>query len=155
MKYDYFVGGRWRNHEAIRHVLDVLDSSGKSTYCFINNSYDGDDISIDATNSKGDDVETFMQHLETIEDWQTNPTYRQIFENDMNGIKDARETIIVFPAGLSAHMELGAAYGMGKKCYGIGKPEKYETLYLMFDEIYPDIESFMKVRLKEVDEEKS
>lgn len=145
MKYDYFVGGRWRNHEYIQRLLDELKKSGKSYYCFIENSYDGDDITIDSKNTSN--VEGSMQKLETIEDWQTNPTYRQIFENDMNGIKDGRETIIVFPAGLSAHMELGAAYGMGRKCYGIGKPDKYETLYLMFDEIYPDIESFIKAKL--------
>lgn len=144
MKNDYFVGGRWRNHEYIRKLLDALQRYDKSYYCFIENSYDGDSIQIDANNTSN--VEDFMQHLESIDDWRTNPTYRQIFENDMQGIRDSKETIIVFPAGLSAHMELGAAYGMGKKCYRIGAPDKLETLYLMFDEIFPDIDSFIKVK---------
>jgi hypothetical protein len=38
-------------------------------------------------------------------------------------------------------MEAGASYGMGKKCYAVGVPEKTETLYSIFDEIFPDIDS--------------
>lgn len=145
MKYDYFIGGRWRNREAVEHVLQSIRDAGKTAYCFIENEYHADGINIDT--SKGSNVEAFMQNLETIEDWQTNPTFRKIFENDMNGIREAKETIIVFPAGLSAHMELGAAYGMGKKCYGIGQPDKYETLYLMTDKMYPNIEEFISEKI--------
>lgn len=145
MKYDYFIGGRWRNREAVEHALSSIRGAGKSAYCFIENAYNKDGVIIDT--AVDSDVETFMHQLETLEDWQTNPTFRQIFENDMNGIRQSEDVIIIFPAGLSAHMELGAAYGMGKKCYGIGKPEKHETLYLMFDQIYPDIESFVKSKI--------
>lgn len=141
MKYDYFVGGRWRNHEEIQKLLDALRSAGKKVYCFLDNSYVGDGIDLNARD-RGN-VENFMRELETTKDWQTNPTFRQIFENDMNGIRGAKEAIFVFPAGLSAHMELGAAYGMGKKCYGIGNIEKHETLYLMMENIYDDVETFM------------
>lgn len=101
-----------------------------------------DNIELDADNREN--VENFMSDLESTENWQTNPTFRQIFENDMNGIRESKEVIIVFPAGLSAHMELGAAYGMGKRSYGIGLVDKYETLYLMMDDIYADIDSFAK-----------
>jgi len=54
----------------------------------------------------------------------------------MKALKDSDALVLVFPAGLSAHMELGAAYGMGKKCYGLGAPEKPETLYKMFDGLF-------------------
>lgn len=145
MKYDYFIGGRWRNHEEIQKILNALRAAGKKAYCFLDNSYFGDGIDLDANNRKN--VENFMAELEATPDWRTNPTFRQIFENDMNGIRDAKETIIVFPAGLSAHMELGAAYGMGKKCYGIGPIEKHETLYLMMNKMYKDVESFMAERI--------
>jgi hypothetical protein len=30
---------------------------------------------------------------------------------------------------------------MGKRCYAIGIPEKTETLYSIFDEIFPDVNS--------------
>lgn len=145
MKYDYFIGGRWRNREAVEHVLKTIQDAGKTAYCFIENAYDSDGIIIDTT--PGSDVETFMQNLESTPDWRTNPTFKQIFDNDMNGIRNAKEALFVFPAGLSAHMELGAAYGMGKKCYGIGKLDKHETLYLMMDEIYDDIETFVSQKI--------
>lgn len=144
-KYDYFVGGRWRNHEVIRQVLQALRAADKRVYCFVDNSYFGDGIDLDAT--YGSDVEKFMRELEATDNWRTNPTFRQIYENDMNGLKDSEEVIIVLPAGASAHMELGAGFGLGKKCYGIGQPEKHETLYLMFEEIYPDIENFVKAKV--------
>ena len=139
-KYDYMIAGRWRNHENIRPLLEGLRKAGKKVYCFIDNAYDSDGVYIDKS---GKNVEDFMSNLETTKNWQTNPTFRQIYENDMNGIRESTEFIMVFPAGLSAHMELGAAFGMGKKCYGIGNPEKHETLYLMMNKIFPSIESFM------------
>ncbi len=144
MKYDYMLAGKWRNHDSIRTLLDALRKAGKKVYCFIDNAYDSDGILIDTS---GHGVEEFMARLETIHDWQDNPTFRKIYENDMSGLREAEEFIMVFPAGLSSHMELGVAFGMGKKCYGIGKPDKYETLYLMFDEIFPDAESFLKAKI--------
>jgi hypothetical protein len=89
-----------------------------------------------------------MGAIENLNDWQANPTFRKIFENDIAAERNSEAVIVVFPAGFSAHMELGAAYGMGKKCYGIGKPEKAETLYLMFDEIFPTLEDFIENHVK-------
>ncbi len=146
-KYDYFVAGRWRNRDAIRTIVDKLRDAGKSVYCFIENQYE-DKAGLVIDTSEGSDVESFMQKLETLEDWETNPTFREIFETDMRNQRNSKEFILVFPAGLSAHMELGAAYGMGKKCYGIGSPDKYETLYLMMDKVYPDVETFIEEKVK-------
>ncbi len=142
MRYDYFVAGRWRNHKNIRKALKTIRNSDKTAYCFIDNAYDGDGVWIDTAQNA--DVESFMKNLETTENWQNNPTFRKIYENDMDGLRNSKEMILVFPAGLSGHMELGVAFGMGKKCYGIGKPEKYETLYLMLEDIFPDIQTFLK-----------
>lgn len=144
MKYDYMLAGRWRNHENIREVLEALRQGGKKVYCFIENAYNGDGVVIDTATK---DAHEMMNKLEATTDWQTNPTFRKIFEKDMNGIRDAENFLLVFPAGLAAHMELGAAYGMGKKCYAIGKPDKYETLYLMLDKIYPTTEAFLKEQI--------
>jgi hypothetical protein len=141
MKYDYFIAGRWRSHEKIRPLLEGLRKAGKKVYCFLDNAYDGDGVFIDNSGKGADD---FMSRLEKIKNWQTNPTFRQIYENDMNGIRNTDNFVLVFPAGLSAHMELGAAFGMGKKCYGIGNPEKHETLYLMMEKIFPSVDSFMR-----------
>jgi hypothetical protein len=133
MKYDYFIAGRTRNRDEIAKVLAEIRAAGKTAYCFLENAYDADGITFDPNT---DNSEAEMKAFEELDDWQNNPTFQKIFEDDMNALKDSENFVIVFPAGLSAHMELGVAYGLGKKCYAIGKQEKVETLYLMLDRVY-------------------
>ena len=140
MKYDYFIGGDSRNGEAVEHVLEAVRLAGKTAYCFLENAYNGDE-----NNPSPDlDANAAMHTLESFEGWRTNPTFLHFFEKDMNAIRNSTEAIFVFPSELAAHLELGAAYGMGKKCYGIGPIDEYETLYLMMESLYPDIETFLK-----------
>lgn len=141
MKYDYFVAGRWRNFKSIQPIVDKLRSKGKTVYCFIENEYDGHGVK-NERNPK--DIESLMKQNEALENWHTNPTFRRIFETDMEALKNSSALIAVFPFGFSAHMELGVAYGSGKKCIGIGSPEKAETLYFMFEKIFPTIDDFIK-----------
>jgi hypothetical protein len=142
MKYDYFISGRWRNRKQVNEVAKQLREAGKKVYCFTENSYEGHGVKLE--NHDAADIEAMMVTTEQLKDWQTNPTFRKIFETDMQAQRDAEAFVLVFPAGLSAHMELGAAYGMGKKCYGIGTPEKAETLYLMFEGIFPNVKTLLK-----------
>lgn len=44
--------------------------------------------------------------------------------------------LLVLPAGKSAHIEAGIAYGLGKKCYAIGEYDVTDSLYLIFDKIF-------------------
>lgn len=141
MKYDFFVAGRWRNHKNIRPVVAAIRAAGKTAYCFIENEYDGDNIRM---HRDPEDIEADMAAQEALEDWDTNPTFRKIFETDMEGLRQSEAIVTVFPIGFSAHMELGIAYGMGKKCYGIGRPEKAETLYFMFDKIFNDADELVE-----------
>ncbi len=143
MKYDFFVGGRWRNFKNIGPIVDILRQAGKKVYCFIENEYDGHGVK-NERNPKN--IEANMHENEALKDWQSNLTFRKIFETDMKALRNSGAIVVVFPFGFSAHMELGVAYGLGKKCYGIGEPEKSETLYLMFDEIFPTIDDFLKSR---------
>lgn len=136
-KYDFFIAGRWRNKDNIRPVLDAVRASGKTAYCFIENAYEGEKLSFNADSQE--DIETTMQASEVMP--QDDPMIRKIFENDINGERDSANFLLVFPAGIAGHIEAGVAYGMGKKCYAIGKPEKTETLYCVFDKIFPSIES--------------
>lgn len=141
MKYDYFVAGRWRNFKNIRPIVAALRDAGKQVYCFIENEYDGHGIK---NVPDPEDIESLMKENEALEGWQTNPTFRKIFETDMAALKKSKAIIVVFPIGFSAHMELSVAYGMGKKCIGIGSPEKAETLYFMFDKLFPTIDDYIK-----------
>jgi len=141
MNYDYFIAGRTRNRKAIQAVLKQIRDEGKTAYCFIENKYDGDGIHFDPDSPR---PEAEMAAFEALADWQTNPTFRKIYEDDMNALKNSDKFVIIFPAGLSAHMELGAAYGLGKKCYAVGEAEKPESLYLMLDEIFPDTATLLE-----------
>lgn len=47
------------------------------------------------------------------------------------------------PAGKSAHIEAGIAYGLGKKLVLIGEQKKTESHYLIFDEFYKSIDDFL------------
>lgn len=129
-KYDFFVAGRWRNHEAVREVLGIIRASGKTAYCFIENLYEEEKLKFDA----GKGVESTMQRLESLS--QDDAFIKKIFEIDMSAEKEADNFILVLPAGTSGHIEAGVAYGLGKPCYAVGKPEKTETLYAVFDKIF-------------------
>ena len=65
---------------------------------------------------------------------------KTIFEHDLNGLKNSDNLLLVLPAGKSAHIEAGIAYGLGKKCYAIGEYDVTDSLYLIFDKIFKDEE---------------
>ena len=135
IKYDFFIAGRWRNRETVKEVLDTIRANGKTAYCFIENLYEGEKIEF----SLEGDIETIMQSLESLP--MTDPFVRKIFNTDITAERESENFILVLPAGISGHVEAGVAYGMGKKCYAIGTLEKTETLYLIFDKIFPDIQA--------------
>jgi putative lipase involved disintegration of autophagic bodies len=132
MKYDVFVAGRWRNREVVKEVLDMIRASGHSAYCFIENLYEGDKVEF----SMDGDIESVMRSMESLP--QDDPFIKKVYYNDINAERNSANFLLVLPAGISGHVEAGAAYGMGKPCYAVGKLEKTETLYNIFDEIFPD-----------------
>lgn len=134
-KYDFFIAGRWRNYPEVKKVLDTIRSLNKTAYCFIENLYEGSKIEF----KQDTDIEEIMQRLEALP--REDEFIKNIFENDMQAQRDSDNFLLVLPAGISGHVEAGAAYGMGKQCYAIGIPEKTETLYCIFEEIFPDLES--------------
>lgn len=138
--YDYIVVGKYRNRDAVADAVKELRAANKTVYCFLDSVYEGDGIKYESTA----DPERIVANLEGLADWKTNPTFRKIFDADMDGLKKAKALILVFPGGTSSHIELGVAYGMGKKCYGVGDPEKAETLYCLFDDIFPDTEALLE-----------
>lgn len=140
MTYDFFISGRTRNKDKILDITAKLRAAGYSVHCFLDNEYKGDTF----TFTKSSDPETAMQQFEAVKDWRTDETFHEVFTQDMDALKASEKLIIVFPAGLSAHMELGAAYGMAKPCYSIGAFEKPESLYLMLDGCYSSAEEFLE-----------
>lgn len=116
-------------------MLDFVRANGSTEYCFIENLYEGSKIEF----KQDDGIESVMQALESLP--ADDDFVNQIFERDMQALRDSDRLLLVLPAGISGHVEAGVAYGMGKKCYAVGVPEKTETLYNIFEEIFPDLNS--------------
>jgi hypothetical protein len=134
-RYDFFIAGRWRNYPEVKKVLDSVRAHNKTVYCFIENLYEGSKVEFKHDAS----IESIMQKLESLP--RDDDFIKHIFENDMQAQRDSDNFLLVLPAGISGHVEAGASYGMGKKSYAVGIPEKTETLYSIFDEIFPDLQS--------------
>jgi hypothetical protein len=144
MDHDFFIAGRWRNKQEVMRITEIVRDAGFRAYCFLENDYSEifkelglADDAMEAENTEKLD----LQH----------PLMRAIFEKDMAGQRASERFLLVLPAGIAGHIEAGAAYGMGKKCYAIGTPEKTETLYHIFDEIFQDESSLLKWLEKQAD----
>ena len=133
--YDFFIAGRWRNRENIQPVLDAVRASGNTAYCFIENAYEGE--ALEFTSNNKDAIEATMRASEAMS--VDDPMIRKIFDNDITGERESDAFLLVLPAGKAGHIEAGIAYGMGKKCYAVGEFEHTETLYCIFDAVFPDI----------------
>lgn len=129
-KYDFFIAGRTRNKEKILEICDVLDSVNVSYYCFLKNKTSFTKAGLDMNGNPEEEQNKFERmELESSE-------VRAIFEADMEGEKNSKNFLLVLPAGKSAHIEAGVAYGLGKKCYAIGEYDVTDSLYLIFDKIF-------------------
>lgn len=67
-----------------------------------------------------DDPEKAMQEFEGINNWHENELIQDIFNADMHDLRISETPMFLLPAGISAHTEVVAVYGMGKKCIYIG-----------------------------------
>lgn len=140
-QYDFFIAGRWRNVANVKPVLDLVRASGRTAYCFIENDYKGEAVEF----TMDTDPEVFMKQSEELP--QDDRLIRKIFEADIAAERDAEHFLLVLPAGIAGHIEAGVAYGMGKKCYAVGQPEKTETLYCIFEKMFADhqeLEAWLK-----------
>jgi hypothetical protein len=133
MTVDFFIAGRTRNIPKVLEVCEAIESIGKTYYCFAKNEHSHEKAGFDLhahPDNLADDYEKRALESDSI---------RVIFNDDLDGLKSADNFIIVLPAGNSSHIEAGIAYGLGKKCYAIGEYEKTDSLYLIFDKIFSDI----------------
>lgn len=140
--YKFFIAGRTRNKENILKICNIFEELNISHYCFLKNESSNKEAGLDIND----------EHLaDTFESLDLeSPSVRTIFEHDLNGEKNSDNLLLVLPAGKSAHIEAGIAYGLGKKCYAIGEYDVTDSLYLIFDKIFKD-ENELKNFLKEKD----
>lgn len=138
----YFVASRWRNKSEVLELTDKLRDKGKEVYCFLESPANLD--SVEKIRSRDYDPERAMQDFEAIYDWKADKRVKAIFEHAIKEMKDTDILILLLPAGASAHLEAGIAYGLGKKCILIGEKKEAESIYLVFDEFYDSIDEFIR-----------
>ena len=127
-KYKFFIAGRTRNRENILKLCEIFDELNISYYCFLKNEESHKEAGLDMyDNNLADKFEALG-----LED----PSVRIIFEHDLDGLKNSENLLLVLPAGKSAHIESGIAYGLSEKCYAIVEYDVTDSLYLIFDKIF-------------------
>lgn len=137
--YDYFLAGRYRNKENVLDLAKKIRAKGKSVYCFVESP-----TSIKHVGSIESNAEAAIEQFENLPDWWNHASIREVFDADMSAERAARHFILLLPAGKSAHIEAGAAYGMGKHCIVIGEQKEAESLYLIFNEHYDSPDAFLE-----------
>lgn len=133
---DYTIFSRFRNKEQCELLIKKLKEKGKTCYSFC-------DMPANPNNPDAHPEEQMKYH-ESVDNFFEDEHFRKIFARDLEGSKNAKKAILLLPAGISAHMEAGIAYGLGKPLILIGKPEKPESFYLVFRERYNTMEDFLK-----------
>lgn len=136
MHTNYSVIGRFRNKDNVQALIAAIRARGKTCYDFTAKP-------ADPTNPTASGEEQ-MQKLESHPDFLNDPLHKEHYETDLAGLRNADIVVLLLPAGTSAHIEAGIAFGLGKKLILIGAPEKPETLYYIFDEYYQNVEDFLK-----------
>lgn len=133
--FDYYVASRWRNKDIVLELVAKLRAKGKKVYSFFENKHSLMEIT--------KDPEETMAKYESTKDWWDNPSHKQIFLDDMQGIQHSDALILLLPAGKSSHIEAGVAYGFGKHMILIGEQKEAESLYHIFHEHYSSIEGYI------------
>ena len=128
--YQFYIAGRARNKERILKICNIFEELNILHYCFLKN---------EASHEKAGLNLNDVDLAETFESMKLDdPRIRLLFEADLEGEKHSDNFLLVLPAGKSAHIEAGIAYGLGKKCYAIGEYDVTDSLYLIFDKIFKD-----------------
>lgn len=134
-QFDYFIAGTWRNRDEVARLTRLLRERVDAVYCFL------DAPRSDARLSA--DVDEAVRRFEAIADWREDSWVRGIFDEDLDGLKGAAQFVLLLPAGASCHIEAGIAYALGKRLTLIGVPEKAQSLYLIFHDVYASIDEFI------------
>lgn len=129
------VIGRFRNSDNVRSLIAAIRSKGKTCYDFTAKPAD--------PNNPDAPFEEQMKVLESHPDFLNDPVHRSHYQRDLAGLRNANAIVLLLPAGTSAHIEAGIAFGLGKKLVLIGKPDKPETLYFIFDEYFKTVDDFL------------
>lgn len=128
MTYQYYIASSSKNKEKIIELTTKLREKGKTVYSFLE------------TNP----LEKHISEEVDVKNWRESEINKAIFEKDIKPLKESETLILLLPAGKSGHIEAGIMYGLGRKCILVGEPEETDSLYLIFNEVYANIDEFIK-----------
>jgi hypothetical protein len=133
----FFIASPWRNKDTVKSLMEALTARGHTAYSFLSN-----DANFVAGASAIEKSE--KDFPSSIAAWENNPAIKQIFESDMQALKESDAVILLEPSGRSSLAEAGIAYGMGKKIVLVGLVEHPEVvLYCICGSRYPNAEAFL------------
>ncbi|PIR44057.1 hypothetical protein COV23_01955 [Candidatus Wolfebacteria bacterium CG10_big_fil_rev_8_21_14_0_10_31_9] len=69
--------------------------------------------------------------------------FSNILNAELVDLKKCDLVMLLLPAGISSHFEIGIAYGLGKKVVLVWPIANPEIVYLIFDKVYMDTSSFL------------
>lgn len=130
----YFIASRWENMKQVQVLTENLMSHGHEVFSYVK----------DPRNfvSK-EELKNTPAALKDLKNWKNNEELRSIYERELEGLRESDTLILLLPAGESSHIQAGIAFGLGKKTILIGEPKQVKTHYLIFDEHYPSLESYI------------
>ena len=131
IKHEFCIVGSTRNKDMVLKICELFDKLSISYYCFYKNEQNW------GYGSKDQTLEERHRELESLD--LRGEVALTLFHKDLEEEKSSRNLLLVLPAGKSAHIEAGIAYGLGKTCYAIGTYEGTDTLYNIFETIFNDI----------------
>ena len=131
----FFIASPWKNRESVQTISNELKKRGHEVYSYLESG---------ANLLTGEPIEKEMNIFsEALGNWRKDNRIEQIFESEMKGLRESEVLVLLEPAGGSSLLEAGVAYGLGKKLILVGGITKPEVVYLVFDEIYLDMSSFL------------
>lgn len=132
-----FIASPWKNKDQVEKLMEELQAKGHEAHSFIESG---------ANLLSGEPIEDYMKMFnEALKNWQQqDERVSKIFNSELETLKKCDLVVLLLPAGISAHLEAGIAYGWGKRVILIGPIPKPEIVYLIFDKVYIDVSSFLK-----------
>jgi hypothetical protein len=132
----FFIASPWRNKDAVRALTDALAlRRGHAAYSFLES---GANLATGASV-----IEEVKQFCRSMADWEDDPLVVQIFESEMQALRESDAVILLEPAGRSSLAEAGIAYGMGKPVVLVGLVDHPEVVYRICGNRYPSAEAFL------------
>jgi hypothetical protein len=133
----FFIASPWRNAEAVKSLSNALAARGHLASSFLNN---GANVLVGAPIVE----ESEKTSPDSIKNWENNPVIKQVFEFDMQALRESDAVILLEPAGRSSLAEAGIAYGMGKKIVLVGLVEHPEVVvYCICGSRYASVDEFL------------